>query len=423
MKAVILAAGLGRRMGLRPKGLVRIAGREILYRTMKSLEELGISRFVIITNSRYEGAYREFIKRHGFNAEIVINRHPEKGNGYSLYLARGFVDGRFILVMSDHIYGRDFLERAVEGEGIIVDETPRYVRTGEATKVKISGNRVVDIGKHLKDFDAVDTGFFVLTPDIFDVADSVLLEKGEAELSEIVRRAVLRATPLNGLFWMDIDTPEDAEKAGKLIVLASVKESGDGFISRKLNRKISTKISCLLVDRVTPNQMTIVTFLLGLLSALMNFISVPLAGILYQVSSILDGVDGEIARASMRTSRFGGYADSILDRYADFVFLLALAWASIEGGLWWAVAATAIFGSAMVSYSAERYGAAYGSSIYREIPLMRFLPGKRDERIFLTMLFCLAGEVKALFALLAVLTNLRTAATLWLVWKKKGASG
>ena len=82
MKAVILAAGLGRRMGLRPKGLVRIAGREILYRTMKSLEELGISEFVIITNSRYEGAYREFIKRHGFNAEIVINRHPEKGNGY-----------------------------------------------------------------------------------------------------------------------------------------------------------------------------------------------------------------------------------------------------------------------------------------------------------------------------------------------------
>ncbi len=72
----------------------------------------------------------------------------------------------------------------------------------------------------------------------------------------------------------------------------------------------------------------------------------------------------------------------------------------------------------MVSYSTERYKVAYGSDIYKEISTMRYLIGKRDERIFLTMLFCLAGQIKALFALLTVLTNLRIATTVWLVWKK-----
>ncbi|WP_456397130.1 bifunctional L-myo-inositol-1-phosphate cytidylyltransferase/CDP-L-myo-inositol myo-inositolphosphotransferase [Thermococcus sp.] len=419
MKAVILAAGLGKRMGYMSKGTIKVAGREILYRTLEILKELGISEAVIVTNSRYGEEYGEFIRKYGFNAELIINRHPEKGNGYSLYLAREHVDGKFILIMSDHIYEKAFLERAVRGEGLIVDASPKYTCLEEATKVKIEDGRVENIGKHLKDFDAVDTGFFVLTPEIFNVADDLLLERGKAELSEIVKMAKLGVTFVSGFFWMDIDTPEDIKKARKLIVRASVKGKGDGFISRYLNRKISTRISALLVDYVTPNQMTIATFLLGIFSALLNFVSIPLAGVLYQVSSILDGVDGEIARASMRTGRFGGYADSVLDRYVDFAFLLTLAYVSIKEPLWWVIAASAIFGSAMVSYSTERYKAAYGSDIYSDIPAMRRLIGKRDERIFLTMLFCLAGRIKVLLLLLAILTAIRTAGTVWLVWKNR----
>ncbi|NJE08008.1 CDP-alcohol phosphatidyltransferase [Thermococcus sp. M39] len=424
-KAVILAAGLGTRLGKlteeTPKGLLKVAGREILYRTMKVLQELGVREFIIITNPKYETKFRKFAEKNGFNARIIIiiNEHPEKGNGYSLYLAKDWVDGRFILVMSDHIYERAFLVKAAKGEGLIVDEAPRYISIDEATKVKIKDRHVEDLGKHLKEFDAIDTGFFVLTPEIFEVADEILSEKGKAELSEIVKRAKLKVTFVSGFFWMDIDTPEDIKKARKLIVQTSIKGKGDGFISRHLNRKISTRISTLLVDHVTPDQMTVVTFLLGILSALVNFISISLAGILYQISSILDGVDGEIARASMKTSRFGGYVDSILDRYVDFAFLLILAYVTIKEPLWWAIAVTAIFGSAMVSYSTERYKAAYGSDIYKEISTMRYLIGKRDERIFLTMLFCLAGQIKALFTLLAILTNLRIAATMYLVWKNK----
>ncbi|AEH23725.1 bifunctional L-myo-inositol-1-phosphate cytidylyltransferase/CDP-L-myo-inositol myo-inositolphosphotransferase [Pyrococcus yayanosii] len=422
MKAVILAAGLGTRMGEKPKGLLKVAGREIIYRTMRILEELGVEEFVIVTNPRYEPFYRAFVERNGFRAEIVINEHPERGNGYSLHLARGSVDGRFVLLMSDHVYERAFLERAIRGEGLIADRVGRFVDIDEATKVKVEGGRVKEIGKDLKEWDALDTGFFVLDASIFTVTEELAKEKDVVELKDVVKRAELPVTYVDGLFWMDVDTPQDVGRARKLLVMASIKGTGDGFISRHLNRKISTRISALLVDRVTPNQMTVVTFFLGLFAALLNFVSMPLAGIMYQIASILDGVDGEIARAAMKGSQFGGYLDSILDRYVDFAFLLTLAYVTLTEPFWWAIAALAMFSSAMVSYSTERYKGAYFSDAYKDIKRLRRLPGKRDERIFVTMLFLLFGLVKPLFALLAVWSTLRVAMTVYLVWREKGCS-
>jgi CDP-L-myo-inositol myo-inositolphosphotransferase len=74
----------------------------------------------------------------------------------------------------------------------------------------------------------------------------------------------------------------------------------------------------------------------------------------------------------------------------------------------------------MVSYTTERYRGAFKEDAYQVLKALRFLPGKRDERVFLIMLFCLARWLEELFVLLAVITNLRVALTIWLVWKNKG---
>ena len=422
--AVILAAGLGTRIGGRPKGLLRVAGREILYRTVTLLQKRGVERFVIVTNENYAPLYRDFIERYGFPAEIVVNPEPEKGNGHSLHLAKGKVSGKFVLVMSDHVYSEAFVENAIRGNGLIADREPRWVELGEATKVKVKDGRVERIGKGLKEWDAVDTGFFVLDEGIFDVTEVLEGEKnGDYSISEVVDRAKVEVTFIDGLGWTDVDTPKDVKRARKMLVKTAVKGTGDGFISRHLNRKISTEISALLVEKATPNQMTILTFALGMVSALLTLFSLPLAGITYQLSSILDGVDGELARAQIRTSRFGGYIDSILDRYVDGAFLAMLAYSALNEPVWYFIALLALLGSVMVSYSTERFKAAYGKDAYAEIPGLKKLPGKRDERIFLTMLFLLypvETSVKALFLLLAMITNLRVVLTAWLVWRKEG---
>ena len=422
--AVILAAGLGTRIGGRPKGLLRVAGREILYRTVTLLQKRGVERFVIVTNENYAPLYRDFIERYGFPAEIVVNPEPEKGNGHSLHLAKGRISGKFVLVMSDHVYSEAFVENAIRGNGLIADREPRWVELGEATKVKVKDGRVERIGKGLKEWDAVDTGFFVLDENIFDVTEVLEGEKnGDYSISEVVDRAKVEVTFIDGLGWTDVDTPKDVKRARKMLVKTAVKGAGDGFISRHLNRKISTEISALLVEKATPNQMTILTFALGMVSALLTLFSLPLAGITYQLSSILDGVDGELARAQLKTSRFGGYIDSILDRYVDGAFLAMLAYTTINEPVWYLIALLALLGSVMVSYSTERFKAAYGKDAYAEIPGLKKLPGKRDERIFLTMLFLLypvETSVKALFLLLTIITNLRVVLTAWLVWRKEG---
>ena len=421
-EAVILAAGLGIRMGGRSKGLLKVAGREILYRTITILQRNGVERFILVTNDLYAPLYREFIERHGFPAEIVINPEPEKANGHSLHLAKGKVSGKFVLVMSDHVYSEAFVEKAMSGNGLIADGRPGWVEIGEATKVKVRDGRVERIGKALDEWDAVDTGFFILDERIFEITEELERERsGDYSLSEVVERAKPPVTFLDGLGWTDVDTSEDLRRARRMLVKTAVKGTGDGFISRHLNRKISTEISALLVDKVTPSVMTVFTFALGILSALLTLVSPPLAGILYQLSSILDGVDGELARAQLMTSKLGGYMDSILDRYVDGAFLALLAYSSLSEPLWYLIALLTLLGSVMVSYSTERFKAAFCSDAYSEVPVLRKLPGKRDERVFLTMLFLLypiSALIKALFLLLAILTNFRVVLTAYFVHKK-----
>jgi len=157
----------------------------------------------------------------------------------------------------------------------------------------------------------------------------------------------------------------------------------------------------------------------GVLSALVALVSPPVGGLLYQLSSMMDGIDGEIARAGMRTSRFGGWLDSVLDRFVDFLFLSAVAlyMKPSEDLLPWIL--LALFGSLMVSYTTERFRGAYQEDAYRALPLLRYIPGKRDERILFTALMLLGGWLTSLFIILALVTNLRVLLTVYLVWREK----
>ena len=118
----------------------------------------------------------------------------------------------------------------------------------------------------------------------------------------------------------------------------------------------------------------------------------------------------------MRKSKIGEYVDSILDRYVDFMFLVILAYVSRFDVFMWFVLAFAVFGSVMVSYSTEKYKSAFFENVYAKIPSMKYLIGKRDERIFVIMLFCLFGFVKELIILLALWTNLRVVLTVLIVY-------
>ena len=103
----------------------------------------------------------------------------------------------------------------------------------------------------------------------------------------------------------------------------------DGFVSRFLNRPISSRITRLLVKfPIHPSAFTAVIFVLPIVAGVFlvrgDYLSVLLGAAIYQLFSILDGCDGEIARAKNLESKFGERLDSLCDFLGSLIFVLAL---------------------------------------------------------------------------------------------------
>ena len=183
----------------------------------------------------------------------------------------------------------------------------------------------------------------------------------------------------------------------------------DGYISKHVNRKMSEPMARLLAKtKVTPNQMTWAAFGIALLS----FVSFVLgnniiAGLLVQLSSIVDGIDGSLARLKGMTSEFGGFLDSVLDRYADILIVLGLTLWSLsheaysDSGIWLA-GLLAITGITCISYTRARI-----SPNHRHLFDTGFKSlASRDIRLFLIMLGAVIGQAYFCLVVIAVLTNL-----------------
>jgi 1L-myo-inositol 1-phosphate cytidylyltransferase / CDP-L-myo-inositol myo-inositolphosphotransferase len=103
----------------------------------------------------------------------------------------------------------------------------------------------------------------------------------------------------------------------------------DGFVSRFLNRPISRRVSRVLLKfPVHPNTCTMSVFVLSLIAcpflALGGYTNVIIGAAIFQLYSILDGCDGEIARAKGLESQFGERLDHFCDFLASILFILAL---------------------------------------------------------------------------------------------------
>jgi phosphatidylglycerophosphate synthase len=112
-------------------------------------------------------------------------------------------------------------------------------------------------------------------------------------------------------------------------LLASLEKPTDGMVARLLNRKISLAITARLLNTsVTPNQMTIFAALFGVLGVYCalqaTYWAVLIAALLFQIQSILDGCDGEIARLTFQRSRFGEWLDQSTDYALNLSFFVAI---------------------------------------------------------------------------------------------------
>lgn len=153
---------------------------------------------------------------------------------------------------------------------------------------------------------------------------------------------------------------------------------------------------------LTPNALTLIGLLLNALVAGVLALGHPvLGGVLVLVANAFDMLDGALARVSGKSSRFGAFFDSTLDRYAEaLIYLGVMAWLFHLGDAGLLLAAyLGIVGSFMVSYSRAR---AEGLGVQGEVG---WLP--RPERILLLALALILHQylLAPVLWLLAVMTN------------------
>ena len=181
----------------------------------------------------------------------------------------------------------------------------------------------------------------------------------------------------------------------------------DGYISKYINRRASEPMARLLAkSKITPNQITWTAFGIALLS-FVSFIFGQniIGGLLVQLSSIVDGVDGSLARLKGMTTSFGGFLDSVLDRYADILIVLGLTLWSLSHETYpgiWLAGFLAVAGSFSISYTRARIDSNHRHLFDRGIKSL----ASRDIRLFLIMLGGLTGQAYFCLITLAVLTNL-----------------
>jgi 1L-myo-inositol 1-phosphate cytidylyltransferase len=222
-QCLILAAGNGTRIrtisGDLPKPLVEFRGKPVIEHIVESARRAGIERFVVVIGYRSDRIRNWFEGQSlGVSVKFVENPDYHKANGVSALKARNAIHENFLLLMADHLFEPETAETLIQ-QSLRFDEVILAVDPGidrifdldDATKVLRNGDRIVDIGKEIAQYDALDTGMFLCSPALFDRLE-LASKGGDCSLSDGMRQLIaegrLRAHEIGEGQWQDLDTPE-----------------------------------------------------------------------------------------------------------------------------------------------------------------------------------------------------------------------
>ncbi len=164
---------------------------------------------------------------------------------------------------------------------------------------------------------------------------------------------------------------------------------------------INRIVGWLALSQIHPNVLTFLGLLINIWAAwLFARGSFTWAGVVVIGAGLFDMVDGRVARATDQVTRFGGFFDSVIDRYSDLAlyFGLLVYYASINRPFYIVLTAIVMTGSVMISYTRARAENA--------IPKCKVGFLERPERVVLIILGALLDRMPAVLWVIAVLSNL-----------------
>lgn len=242
MKTVILAAGVGQRLGEctgdRPKCLLEFAGKSLLQRHLANLHYYGIKEIILVTGYR-ENLIIEHIKSEIEQGLVKTVRNPEYRNGSVISMLTGLGDldtgEDFILMDADVLYDHRMIDRLLNTQHKNCFLLDRDFEPGdEPVKLCVFDGQLVEFRKKINDnlrfdFQGESVGFFRFTGEtgrkLVQISQSYL-DRNEVQTpyEECIRDLLLDKPDLFGyeditdLAWIEIDFPEDINRAEKNIL-------------------------------------------------------------------------------------------------------------------------------------------------------------------------------------------------------------
>jgi CDP-diacylglycerol---glycerol-3-phosphate 3-phosphatidyltransferase len=173
------------------------------------------------------------------------------------------------------------------------------------------------------------------------------------------------------------------------------------IIGRACNKVIMLIVRALALSKIHPNVLTFIGLLINVVAAVLlaagQFRS---AGFVIIGAGLFDMVDGRVARETNQVTRFGGFFDSVLDRYSDLGLLVGLLvyYGSINRSFYVVLTALVMTASVMISYTRAR--------AENTIPSCKVGFMERPERVVLLIIGALFDRMAPVLWVIALLGNL-----------------
>jgi choline kinase len=227
MKAIILAAGKGTRLdgaAVKPKCLVEIGGQTLLQRQIESLRDAKIKQIVIVVGFGAESIRDECDSDIAF---VENNDYAETSSLYSLWLAREHLSDGFVVLNCDVLFHPQLLANLLESsfdDALLLSDTQTTPLGDEEMKVKLKDDLVIDISKKMdpSEADGENVGIVKFSAagasSLIGYMDELLASGAKKDWAprafrEFALHHPLHALSTGGLPWIEIDFPEDYERA------------------------------------------------------------------------------------------------------------------------------------------------------------------------------------------------------------------
>jgi choline kinase len=225
MDALIIAAGYGSRLRdlSDSKPLTPVAGRSLIELGVRQAARAGAAKVVVATGHEAERV-EAFLAQLSAESGIVIE--PARvadwsiPNGHSVLAGAARIAGDYLLMMADHIFEADILQRLAQqgaadrGVTLAIDrrmDSP-LIDPDDATFVQTTPDgRIRAIGKTIPAYDAVDCGAFLATPELAEAIRAAIHDGAAGSLSEGMQRLAdqgrAATMDVGQAWWLDVDEP------------------------------------------------------------------------------------------------------------------------------------------------------------------------------------------------------------------------